>query len=90
LLALADILRVSGESDRNVVIYKVIVCFVPTEKTYSVRIAEIFERTVTVKSSNREEALGKVKAGYRNEVHVLDADDFKDVSFKIANQERSR
>jgi hypothetical protein len=43
-----------------------------------------------VKATNRDEALERVKDGYKHEVHVLDSEDFKAVHFKVATQERSR
>jgi hypothetical protein len=60
------------------------------EKAYNVKITETLERTVSVKASNRDEALDKVKSSYKNETHVLDADDFKDVSFKVIGYDRGR
>ncbi|MDR1357777.1 MAG: DpnD/PcfM family protein [Coriobacteriales bacterium] len=62
----------------------------PKENLYSVRITERLERTVQVRAANRDEAKEKVADGWKYETHVLGADDFKGVDFKVLLQERRR
>ena len=51
-------------------------------KKYKVKITEILERTVEVEAGSREAAEDLVAKQWKNSEHILDADDFKDVSFK--------
>lgn len=60
------------------------------EKLYSVRITETLERTVRVKAVSREDAKEKVADGWKYETHVLGADDFKRVEFKVLQPGRCR
>jgi hypothetical protein len=62
----------------------------PKENLYSVRITETLERTIQVKAASRDEAKDKVADGWKYETHVLGAEDFKGVDFKVLLQERSR
>jgi hypothetical protein len=55
-----------------------------------VRITETLERTVQVKAASREEAKERVADGWKYETHVLGADDFKGVEFRVLHPDRSR
>jgi len=48
---------------------------------YKVKIREILERTVTVKAESMAHAKHLVEKGYKNSDYVLDASDYKGVSF---------
>jgi hypothetical protein len=58
------------------------------ERSFEVTITETLKRTVRVRASNEDEARQRVEDGWKNEVHVLGADDFKEVHFTVS--ERSR
>ena len=55
-------------------------------KTYKVTITETISRTVSVKAKSLKEAKYKAENNYYSEKYVLDADDFKDVTFKSAKR----
>lgn len=55
-------------------------------KTYKVTITETISRTVSVKAKSLKEAKYKVENNYYSEKYVLDADDFKGVTFKPAKR----
>ena len=51
-------------------------------KTYKITITETMSRTVKVKAKSLKEAKLKAENNYYSEKYVLDADDFKGVTFK--------
>lgn len=55
-------------------------------KEYDIKITETLERTVTVKAASKDEAEEMVKDGYYKSEHILDAEDFKEVDFKMADE----
>ena len=48
---------------------------------YNVKIRETLERTITVKADSMAHAKHLVEKGYKNSEYVLDAEDYKGVSF---------
>ncbi len=54
---------------------------------YNVVITETLQRVVPVEASSPEEALDQVRNDYREEVYVLDADDYVDTSFEVYGYE---
>lgn len=56
-------------------------------KTYKVTISETISRTVSVKAKSLKEAKYKAENNYYSEKYVLDADDFKGVTFKLAKRD---
>ena len=52
---------------------------------YKVIIKEEYIRTIEVEAVDKAKALDKIIKQYRNENIVLDADDFFDVEFEVAN-----
>ena len=64
--------------------------FTTKEKSFQVTITETLKRTITVKANDREEALEKVRSGWKYKTHVLGADDFKDVHFTVESQVKNR
>jgi hypothetical protein len=60
------------------------------EKSYSVTITETLKRTVSVKANSVEEAQTRVEDGWKNELHVLGAEDFKEVHFTLAERQQER
>jgi hypothetical protein len=55
-------------------------------KSYNATITETLSRTVTVKANSEDEAHARIEKEWRNEVHVLGAEDFKDVHFTVAER----
>lgn len=60
------------------------------DQLFDVRITETLERTVQVKANNRDDAVARVQDGWKYETHVLGAEDFKAVRFKVMPQVRGR
>jgi hypothetical protein len=60
----------------------------PKEKTYDVTICETLKRTVQVRANSEGEAHEKVERGWKDGVHVLDADDFKEVHFTASERQK--
>jgi hypothetical protein len=60
------------------------------EKTYSATITETLSRTVSVKANSVEEAQARIEKEWKNEVHVLGAEDFKDVHFTVSERQRDK
>ena len=60
------------------------------ERTYEVTIKETLMRTVKVKANSQEEARQKVEDGWKNEAHVLGADDFAEVHFTVSERQRDK
>jgi hypothetical protein len=60
------------------------------KRTYKVTITETLKRTVKVKANSEDEAHQMVEDGWKNEVHVLDADDFKEVHFTVSERQPDR
>jgi hypothetical protein len=56
------------------------------EKLYSISIIETLSREITIGSASVDEALETVKERYNNSEIILDADDYKDVDFFVANE----
>ena len=50
-------------------------------KHYDVTICETLKRTVSVRAASAEEAQRIVEQQWKDSVHVLDCEDFKDVHF---------
>jgi len=59
-------------------------------KSYKVTITETLKKEVEVEARSAEEALQKVRDGYRTEDYVLYPDDFDDVKFRIEYPKRDR
>lgn len=49
---------------------------------FQVVITEVLQKTVTVSADSKEEAERIVETGWNNSDYLLDAEDFKQVSFK--------
>ena len=56
------------------------------ERCYDVTITETLKRTVTVRAKSAEEAQSWVEQQWKDSVHVLDSEDFKDVHFTTTRQ----
>ena len=54
---------------------------------YYVEIAENLQKIIIVKAKSEDEALEKVRRDYRKSEHVLTADDFTEVEFKVVKTE---
>jgi hypothetical protein len=50
-------------------------------ETFKIEVKETLSRTIEVEANSTEEALDKIKALYKNEEIVLDADDCIDTEF---------
>ena len=57
-------------------------------KEYDISIVETLEKTVTVKADSKEAAEEMVREQYYNSEHILDADNFKEVDFKLHLREK--
>lgn len=55
-------------------------------KEYDISIVETLEKTVTVKADSKEAAEEMVREQYYNSEHILDADNFKEVDFKMQDE----
>ena len=55
-------------------------------KEYDISIVETLEKTVTVKADSKEAAEEMVREQYYNSEHILDADNFKEVDFKLTDE----
>ena len=53
---------------------------------FEVFITETLSRAVVVEAENEDKALYKVRCDWKNEIHVLDAEDFSDVEFEINHE----
>ena len=51
-------------------------------KYYNIEIEELLQRVVKVKADSLSEAIEKVEEKYRDEVYVLNENDFKGVEFR--------
>jgi hypothetical protein len=60
------------------------------EKTYDVTICETLKRTVQVRANSADEAHDKVERGWKDGIHVLGADDFKEVHFTASKRQRDK
>jgi hypothetical protein len=62
----------------------------PKAKTYDVTICETLKRTVQVRANSESEAHDKVERSWKDGVHVLTADDFKEVHFTASERPRDK
>lgn len=53
---------------------------------FEVLITETLSRAVVVEAENEDKALYKVRSDWKNEIHVLDSEDFLDVKFEINHE----
>ncbi len=60
------------------------------QREYKVTITETLSKTVTVEAESREEAEQIVCDRWNRADYILDAESFKDVSFKAENEEKKR
>lgn len=51
-------------------------------KFYNIEIEEVLQKVVKVKADSLSEAIEKVEERYRDEVYVLNENDFKGVEFR--------
>ena len=51
-------------------------------KIFEIEIEEVLQKVVKVKADSLDEAIDKVEEEYRNEIYVLDYNDFKGVEFR--------
>ena len=59
-------------------------------KKYKVTITETLEKEVVVTAKSLDDAIKKVRDDYRDEVHVLDSDNWTDTSYSATPLERER
>ena len=59
-------------------------------REYEVTITETLEMTVAVEAESREEAQQIASDNWKNGYYILDADHFKDVTFRTKDRSRDR
>ena len=59
-------------------------------KTYQVEITETLKKTIEVEASSREEAETIANEQWHNSEHILDADNFTTVEFKVLSQPKNK
>ena len=59
-------------------------------KPYTITITETLQMEVDVEASSRPEAAALVEQQWKNGDHVLDADNFKGVTFKVNQPQHDR
>ena len=59
-------------------------------RRYDVTICETLKRTVSVRAASAEEAQSLVEKQWKDGVHVLDSEDFKDVHFSAIRHAPNR